>query len=151
MYCGLFVVLFTNLYCKKRDVNKGKRGSQTPANRKAAAAAAKEQQRASGGLASTACATGVFGSTYNPALDVGDAAGLFHGHQDYEPEQDEEESSSSSGAANDLSEQGEMQSPQRRGRKKRTSKGPSSSALFNVCAVEEVEPPVLRRSLRKRK
>jgi elongation of very long chain fatty acids protein 6 len=133
VYCGLFVVLFANLYCTKKDKNLSSRGLATPASRKAAKAAAQAAAQA-GKNPDSPTTGGILCSTYNPALDVGDAVGLFHGHQ-HQDDIDE------SGGAD-----GEMQSP------KLIKKASSMKKDFsNVCSVEGVtETTELRRSLRQR-
>ena len=110
MYCALFVVLFANLYCTKPTAEeKAQRGLTTPSSIKKIAA----------GTASLSC-----GPLYSPALDVGDAAGLFHGH--HRQRGDEQE---------DSSDRVEVQSP-KRPKKKR---GGRRNNLANVCAVDNVD------------
>jgi len=129
VYCGLFVVLFSNLYCTRKDKNKGQRGVTT-------AQTLLDEIKTKSKMA---CSTGLLSSTYNPALDIGDAVGNFHGHEF----QHNGDSSV------------ELQSP-----KKKTK---SIGSIANVCAVESVGeeeeevvvPPqqssVVRRSTRQRK
>jgi len=61
VYCGLFVVLFANLYCTKKDKSSAARGMMVPT---------------SSNKGSNSCY-----ATYKPAFDVGDAVGNFHGHE----------------------------------------------------------------------
>jgi elongation of very long chain fatty acids protein 6 len=136
VYCGLFVVLFLNLYCTKKSKGK-RRGAATPASIKAAKALARKER----GVASKVGSPGLLCSTYNPALDVGDAVGFFHGHTQLQEVQEVQE-------VDDDEEREEMQSPRRKSRSTSKKRG---GTMANVCAVEKIDDaPAVRRSMRQR-